>query len=67
MSFGKKILFIVVLYLPVFLAAVAVNAQPGNPGDDPDKVPITGMEYLLVSGALLGGYKLLKKTPRKSS
>ena len=65
MSFGKKILFIVVLYLPVSLA---VKAQPpGNPGGDPDKVPITGMEYLLVSGALLGGYKLLKKTPRKSS
>ena len=64
MSFGKKILFIVVLYLPVSLA---VKAQPGNPGGDPDKVPITGMEYLLVSGALLGGYKLLKRTPRKSS
>jgi hypothetical protein len=69
MSFDKKNLSIVVLFLPIFLAAVTVAAQPTDPGGggDPDKVPITGIEYLLVSGGLLGGYKLFKKTSRKSS
>jgi hypothetical protein len=68
MSFSKKILSIIVLFLFVVLGT-EIQAQPPNPGggDDPDKVPITGIELLLVSGGLLGGYKLFKKTPRKSS
>ncbi|MEO5599410.1 MAG: hypothetical protein ABIR06_00650 [Cyclobacteriaceae bacterium] len=32
-------------------------AQPGDPGGDPD-VPISGIEWLLVSGALFGARKI---------
>ncbi|MBT1688312.1 hypothetical protein [Dawidia soli] len=59
----KKILSVIVFVLVGF--SPAVLSQPTNPGEDPDKVPITGLEYLLVSGGILGGYKLLKKRSRK--
>lgn len=65
MNFVKKALFVLVLIL-IADRATDVYAQPTNPpGGDPDKVPITGIEYLLVSGGLLGGYKLLKRKQAK--
>ncbi|MCD9019762.1 hypothetical protein [Parachryseolinea silvisoli] len=64
MNFVKKALFVVVFMLIANRAIV--YAQPTNPpGGDPDKVPITGIEYLLISGGLLGGYKLLKRKKAK--
>jgi hypothetical protein len=40
---------------------IAVHAQPDNPPPPDDTpVPITGLEYLLISGGILGGYKLFK-------
>lgn len=34
---------------------------PPDPNDDPDNpVPITGLEYLIVGGGLLGTYRTLK-------
>jgi hypothetical protein len=67
MNFVSKVLSVVVFLLLVSLSA-DVLAQPGGPGNpagghDPDRVPITGIEFLLVSGGLLGGYKLLKRKP----
>jgi hypothetical protein len=47
----------------IFLAANA-NAQP-NPGD-PD-VPLTGIEYLIGFGGLLGIKKILSSSKRKQS
>ncbi len=53
----------------VVITAVCVYAQPAPdnpppPADPPvpddQPVPITGIEYLLVGGGILGGYKLLK-------
>jgi hypothetical protein len=42
------------LFLLLFLLCpLLVAAQPGDPGGDPD-VPITGIEFLLGGGALLG-------------
>jgi hypothetical protein len=65
MNFVKKALFVVVFML-IANRATDVYAQPTNPpGGDPDKVPITGIEYLLISGGLLGGYKLLKRKKAK--
>ena len=33
---------------------------PGNPGGDPDNpVPLTGIEWLLIAGGILGAGKLL--------
>lgn len=47
----------------VFLTGVSLFAQPPDPQTDPDDnvVPITGIEYLLLAGGAMGGYKLFKK------
>lgn len=42
-----------------------VYAQPGDPGGDPDNVPITGIEILIATGALFGVKKLLGKSKNK--
>ena len=61
MTFQKfSILFSLIL---VLIADVAL-AQPANPASDPDVVPITGLEYLLIAGGALGGYKLFKGRQR---
>lgn len=42
------------LLIQIFLLLpLLVAAQPGDPGGNPD-VPITGIEFLLGGGALLG-------------
>lgn len=42
------------------------GAQPNNPAaEDPDQVPFTGLEYLLISGGIYGGVRLLKKSDKK--
>lgn len=58
-----SILFSLIL---VLIADVAL-AQPANPAGDPDVVPITGLEYLLIAGGALGGYKLFKKKKAEDS
>ena len=36
-------------------------AQPGDPpGDDPDAVPISGLEYLAISGGVYGVVRILR-------
>ena len=52
-------LFTFTFVLFVFLTPDLL-AQPGDPGGDPDKVPITGIEYLLGGGILYGIRSLLK-------
>lgn len=49
------------LALTLFISLSAM-AQPGDPGGDPDNpVPITGIEWLIGAGALLGAKKLLNR------
>jgi|GEM_PF-1754980 len=57
-----------------FLTSGFVGAQPPcptcpppDPGGDPDKVPFTGLEYLLISGGIYGGIRLLKKADKKAN
>jgi hypothetical protein len=45
---------------------ITVYGQPGDPGGDPD-VPITGIEYLIGFGGLLGIKKILSSSKRKQS
>ena len=47
------------------VSACVLYAQPGDPGPDPDVVPITGIEILIGAGGALGLKKLLNK--RKKS
>lgn len=51
---------ILVLSFLVCVVALAAQAQPGDPGGDPD-VPITGIEILIGAGGALGIKKMLKK------
>lgn len=49
------------------LASLYVQAQPAkNPEDDPDAVPITGLEYLLIGGGAYGVSRLIKRKKDKS-
>lgn len=41
------------------------NAQPGDPGGDPD-VPITGIEILIGAGGALGLKKALENRKKKN-
>jgi hypothetical protein len=48
----------------VLVTSVLAFAQPPTPAlppPDPDRVPITGIEYLLVGGAAYGVYRFSKK------
>jgi hypothetical protein len=50
------------LLLFFIVISIALIAQPGPPPPDPgEPVPLSGMEYLLISGGILGVYRLLKK------
>jgi hypothetical protein len=54
------------LFVAVSMLAQAqvITPDPGPPDNPPipddQPVPITGLEYLLISGGILGGYKLFK-------
>lgn len=52
---------IVLLSIKFVLLTVLVFGQPNLPPPDPDRVPITGIEYLLVGGAAYGVYRFSKK------
>ena len=57
-----RIVFLVLISTSGF--AQVVLPDPGPPENPPvpddQPVPITGIEYLLISGGILGGYKLYK-------
>ncbi len=44
---------------------LTVWSQPGDPGGNPDAVPITGIEYLLIGGGAYGISRLLKNRNKK--
>lgn len=66
MKCQRQIIFLI--RSAIFLILVCIGpelwAQPGDPGGDPD-VPITGIEYLIGGGALIGARALLRKMKRK--
>jgi len=49
------------------LGALVVSAQPQDPQGDPDAVPITGLEILLISGGAYGIAQLRRKKNSKNS
>jgi hypothetical protein len=48
------------------LMGLIANAQPGDPGVDPD-VPITGIELLLAMGGFLGLRKLFMNAKKENN
>lgn len=48
------------VFLITLGSSTIVNAQPGDPGGNPD-VPITGIEVLVGIGGALGVKRMLKK------
>jgi hypothetical protein len=69
MTFLKSSLFLAFrTLLLVLLTTVCLVAQPDNPPPPDDTpVPITGLEYLLISGGILGGYKLFKNRKNRNN
>jgi hypothetical protein len=51
------------LIVILLLMASPILGQPGDPSTDPD-VPITGIEYLLGGGLVLGIRYILKRKKR---
>jgi hypothetical protein len=59
---GKK--YLLVFFISLSSLSVA-NAQPGDPGTDPD-VPISGIEVLIGAGGIIGVKKMLEKRNKKN-
>lgn len=55
------------LLITISLSTYSAQAQPGNPAGDPDVVPITGLEYLLIGGGVYGASRLMRKRKDKST
>lgn len=60
----QKTLYII--FFSVSSVVAFAQPQPQNPSDDPDAVPITGLEYLLIGGGVYGVSRLLKKRKHKN-
>ena len=58
-------IFLLSIHL-VLLTSVLAIAQPDLPPSDPQVVPITGLEYLLLGGGAYGIYRLSKKKGNKN-
>lgn len=62
---ARRIIFLFLCIVGLFLSSTTdVFAQPGN-GDDPDQVPITGIEYLIGGGVAYGIRSLIKGRKKK--
>lgn len=56
--------FFVLTIILLLLTSVFIIAQPVPP-DQPEPVPITGIEYLLIGGGAYGIYRFQKKRKKK--
>jgi|GEM_PF-1530936 len=69
MTIVRQLAFMMILSLTSWCAQAQVG--PGNPGNppegDPDVVPITGLEYLLIGGGVYGASRLMRRKKEKSS
>lgn len=51
----------------ILFNGVLVSAQPQDPQTDPDAVPISGIEYLLIGGGAYGVSRLLKNRTKRNN
>jgi hypothetical protein len=57
---GYLVLNILLLVCSLAFSQPGDPPPPDPPIPDDNPVPITGIEYLIISGGILGGYKLFK-------
>lgn len=62
----SKIIYVILFSMSAFFAVAQPLDQPPDPAGDPDAVPVTGLEYLLVGGGIYGVSKLLNKRKGKN-
>ncbi|MEJ1238224.1 hypothetical protein WBG78_08855 [Chryseolinea sp. T2] len=71
MTIVRRLAFMAILTLITWVAQAQIGpGNPGNPGDpagDPDAVPITGLEYLLIGGGAYGVSRLMRRKKDKSN
>jgi hypothetical protein len=60
-----RALIYVFLCLSNLLFAQPTNSPPGDPGGDPDEVPISGIEWLILAGGGLGVKRFLDIRKKK--
>lgn len=58
---SKAPLSIAIVTFLLLTAVFTLQAQPADPQGNPDIVPITGLEYLLIGGGAYGIYRLRKR------
>lgn len=58
---SKAPLSIALLTWLLLTTGLTLQAQPNDPTGNPDIVPITGLEYLLIGGGAYGIYRLRKR------
>ena len=58
-----KVKYFMIFFLVLLLCSIwqVTSAQPGDPGGDPDRVPISGIEWLLIGGGIFGARKIYQK------
>jgi hypothetical protein len=61
MVYFKRVLALSFLMCVSACVLYAQQPPPGDPGPDPDGVPITGIEILIGAGGALGLKKLMNK------
>lgn len=51
------------ILIPALIVTIQLYAQPGGggPPGGGKPVPLSGIEYLIISGGILGAYKLFKR------
>lgn len=62
-----KLVYRIIIFISLSLLTVVIaNAQPGDPGGDPD-VPLTGIEILIAMGGFLGLRKLFINAKKENN
>jgi hypothetical protein len=67
MTIVRRLAFLICFLLTSWwIQAQPVPPNPGDPAGDPDVVPITGLEYLLIGGGVYGASRLMRRKKDKS-
>lgn len=63
-SWFKRFTFLIISLCVFSVVAFAQPGPPGDPGGDPDDVPLGGIELLIAAGAAFGAKKWFDKSKK---